>query len=168
MLKLFFILSIVILCVIFILNIFSGKAGTYVDHTDTIWDLVKKKYDGTKKETKARPFESKGEIESRRAIESITGKQFPKARPSFMKNTVSGQNLELDCYCDDLKIAVEYNGEQHYKYIPYFHHSKDAYYNMKYRDEMKKKLCEENGVKLIIVPYTVQINDIESFILNKL
>lgn len=133
-----------------------------------MWSLVTKKYEEPKDSKKKVTFESRGETECRRAVESITGEPFPRARPSFLLNKVSGQNLELDCYNEDLKLAIEYNGEQHYKFIPYFHSSKDAFYNVKYRDQIKKQLCEEAGVKLIIVPYTVKINDIEAYIENKL
>lgn len=166
-----FILAITILTVLFIFNLFSDKNGTYTDHTQTMWDLFWKKYDAKEPESALSPekenkksFESKGEVECRRAIEAITGKPFPKARPPFLRNSVSGSTLELDCYCDELKLAVEYNGEQHYKYIPYFHQNKEAFYNLKYRDEMKQRLCHENGVQLIIVPYTIPLHKIKEFI----
>jgi hypothetical protein len=81
-----------------------------------------------------------------------------------MLNEVSGHQLELDCYNDELKIAVEYNGKQHYEFIPYFHSNKEAFQNMKYRDYMKQKLCSENGVKLIIVPYSVKHQEISDYI----
>jgi hypothetical protein len=161
-----FILAVSVLITIFLINTFSGFKGTYSDHSDLMWDLVTKKY--KLKPKKKVSFESQGETECRRAIESLTGEPFPRARPAFLLNTVSGQHLELDCYNEDLKLAIEYNGEQHYKFIPYFHSNKEAFYNVKYRDEMKKKICEENKVKLIVVPYTVKVNDIEKYIENKL
>jgi hypothetical protein len=159
---LFFAMAVVVLVVIMLWNFLSGEKGTYVDHTSMMWTLLGKKKSFKTNNTK--PFESKGEIECRRVAELVTGKPFPKARPSFMQNVVSGQNLELDCYSDKLKIAIEYNGEQHYKYTPHFHSSKDAFYNMKYRDEMKARLCKQNGIRLVIVPYTVKLNDIENFL----
>ena len=113
--------------------------------------------------------ESSGEIECKRVLESIFQQPFPKARPDFLSNDITGgNNLELDCFNRDLSIAVEYNGRQHYEYIPYFHKTKDAFYNQKYRDAMKKRLCEENGISLIIVPYTVKVENIRSFIRNEL
>lgn len=162
-----FILAVFVLVTIFITNIISGSKGTYDDHSNMMWSLVNKKYENPKTNKKV-TFESKGETECRRAIESITGEPFPRSRPSFLLNKVSGQNLELDCYNEDLKLAIEYNGEQHYKFIPYFHSNKDAFYNIKYRDDIKKQLCDAAGVKLIVVPYTVKINDIEKYIENNL
>lgn len=154
-------LAVITLCVMLIWNLFSSEKGTYTDHTPMIWDLLGK---NVKKPVKRVSFVSKGETECRRAIEHLTGKKFPKARPKFMLNDVSGHNLELDCYNDELKFAVEYNGEQHYKYIPYFHTSKDAFYNLKYRDDMKQRLCDQNGITLIIVPYTIKHDEIENYI----
>jgi len=110
--------------------------------------------------------DSKGETECRRALESIFGKSFAKQRPAFLNNDVTYQNLELDCYNDELKIACEYQGEGHYKYIPYFHKTIDAFRNQQYRDYMKAQKCKENGIKLIIVPCSIPVHDIEQYIKN--
>lgn len=116
---------------------------------------------------KKQPFESKGETECRRVARLLTGKPFPKKRPHFLRNTVTDMNLEIDCFCDELGVGVEYNGKQHYQYVPYFHNSKEAFHNTKYRDEMKKRLCSENNIKLVIVPYTVEINKIHDYVKEK-
>jgi len=114
--------------------------------------------------------ESKGEIECRRVLQNLFNRPFPKARPDFLRNPVTGGNfnLELDCFNTDLKLAVEYNGIQHYQYVPYFHKNKEAFLNQKYRDEMKRQKCKENGVILIEVPHTIKIENIKRFIENEL
>lgn len=155
---------VVITVVVFLVNAFNGKHGTYKDYTSTIVDLWGKPF--IKKNNL--PFESKGEKECRRVLEKYTGLPFPKQRPSFLRNYISDHVLELDCFNDDLKIAVEYNGEQHYKFIPHFHATKDSFYNLKYKDDIKQRLCKEHNVKLIVVPYTVPLADIEAYILNEL
>lgn len=118
------------------------------------------------------PQRSKGENECRRVLENIFNKPFLKDRPNFLRNPVtSGEydnNLELDCYNDELKIACEYNGKQHYEYSPFMHKTKDSFYNQKYRDYIKRDLCEKNGIFLIEVPHTVKIDFIEDFIKNRL
>lgn len=166
--EIMFWVAVIILIFIFVLNVLSGKKGSYYDHTNMIWNLINKPIGGTySKLKKDNGYESKGERECRRVVEEYTGKPFPKARPNFLRNEITGaHNLELDCFNNDLKIGVEYNGEQHYNYIPYFHKTKDAFYNIKYRDDMKKRLCLENGVKLIVVPYTVK--DIKSYLQTEL
>lgn len=105
---------------------------------------------------------------SKLLIEYITGVSFVSVRPEWLKNPMTGRNLELDCYNDELSIALEYNGKQHYKYTPRFHKSTEEFELQVYRDILKKKLCNKNGVDLIIVPYTVQKEEICSYILRKL
>lgn len=110
--------------------------------------------------------ESKGEIECRRVLQFLFNRPFNKARPDFLRNPVTGgeYNLELDCFDSELRIAVEYNGIQHYKYTPFFHKNKEAFLNQKYRDDMKRRICRENGILLIEVPYTTKIEDIKEYI----
>lgn len=114
--------------------------------------------------------ESKGEVECRRVMQKLFDKPFYKIRPQFLNNPVTfgTNNLELDCFNEELKLAVEYDGAQHYKFIPHFHKTHDGFMNQRYRDYMKEQMCKENKIRLIRVPYTVKIENIESFIVNKL
>lgn len=114
--------------------------------------------------------ESKGEIECRRVLEYLFKRPFNKARPDFLRNPVTGgsYNLELDCYNEDLRLAVEYDGQQHFNYIPYFHKTKDAFYNQKYRDYLTDRMCQDNRVTLIRVPYTVKLEEIKGFLEKEL
>lgn len=100
--------------------------------------------------------DSSGELRARRYLEQRFKRPFPKSRPAFMVNHVTGSqyNLELDCYNESLRLAVEYNGAQHYQYIPFFHKNKEAFYNQKYRDELKRIRCRELGITLIEIPHT--------------
>lgn len=108
--------------------------------------------------------ESKGEAMCRKICKELFGREFKKIRPKELRNNVTGHNLELDLYNDELKLAVEYNGKQHYDYVPFFHKNKEALMNQKYRDEIKRMLCKNLGIKLIEIPYTVKLEDLESFI----
>lgn len=114
------------------------------------------------------PKDSKGEIECKRCIEKLLNRPFNKIRPDFLKNNVTGKNLELDLYNSDLNLCVEMNGRQHYEFVPYFHRNYEAFLNQRYRDEMKKNKCSENGVKFIEVPYTVKIENIENYLKQEL
>lgn len=110
--------------------------------------------------------ESKGELECRRVLQHIFKKPFNKARPDFLRNEVTGNNfnLELDCFNPEYKLAVEYNGIQHYKFTPYFHKSNEHFLNQKYRDFMKRTLCKQAGITLIEVPYTIKHDKIYNFL----
>jgi hypothetical protein len=106
--------------------------------------------------------ESKGETLCRDIAQRLFNKPFTKVRPDFLKNNVTGSNLELDIYNEELKIAIEYNGQQHYKYVPFFHKNYEHFLNQKYRDEIKRMLCRQNGIHLIEISYELPPTDIET------
>jgi len=109
---------------------------------------------------------SNGESLCRRIFKHIFGCEFTKVRPDFLKYE-NGYKLELDGYNKDLKIAFEYNGRQHEKFIPFFHKTNDEFLASQKRDSFKKEACEKNGIKLIIIPHDIEYDDIYSFILKK-
>jgi hypothetical protein len=86
---------------------------------------------------------------------------FPKIRPKWLLNH-TGHRLELDGYCEELKLAFEYNGIQHYEHRKKFHKTAKAFKLQQQRDTLKLKLCVEHGVKLIIISYND--NSIEDFL----
>jgi hypothetical protein len=108
--------------------------------------------------------ESKGETLCREIATKVFNCSFTKVRPNFLKNNVTGANLELDIYNEDLKVAIEFNGEQHYKYIPFFHKNYEHFLTQKYRDEIKKMLCKENNIHLIEIRFDTSPSDIETTI----
>ena len=107
---------------------------------------------------------SKGEKICREIIEEIYGKPFPSCRPHFLKNPETKRNLELDCYNDELKIAVEYNGIQHYKWPNFTNQSQEDFVKQIRRDKFKVEMCDVNGVYLITVPYNVPHDQIKQYI----
>lgn len=171
------ILSIITILGIFIYNTFFNKKqnGTwtkekYYDLLPVKTGIIKTSTELSKDRKGKQGGESAGEIECRRVLEKIFNRPFDKSRPDFLKNPVTGgvNNLEIDCYNEELKIGVEYNGIQHYKFTPFFHKNKDQFTMQKYRDDMKRRICKDRGITLIEVPYTVKTKDIESFLKNEL
>jgi hypothetical protein len=108
--------------------------------------------------------ESKGERLAKKTVEAIFGVPFTKVRPNMLKNKVTGYNLELDVFNEDLGLAIEYNGQQHYKYVPFFHKNYEHFLNQKYRDEIKRMLCTQNGIKLIEIHYLTPFEEFETVI----
>ena len=159
-------LSIAALIVFAFYNKIYNTKGTY----SKPGQYYARPYLNKSKSTKRAPRQSKGEIQCRNVLENIFGKPFPSQRPDFLRNPVTGGNfnLELDCYNPELRLAVEYNGIQHYKYTPYFHRNKEHFMNQKYRDDMKRRICRDNGIVLIEVPYNIKIENIKKFLLSEL
>lgn len=94
----------------------------------------------------------KNEKECREIIEKMFLKPFPKIKPKFLVNPKTGGRMEIDCFNKELKIGVEYNGPQHY--LPFkLYGGEKTLKKTKYRDELKKKICEREGVTLITVSY---------------
>lgn len=112
--------------------------------------------------------ESKPEAITRNILQRIFKKPFISLRPDFLYNPVTGKNLEIDCYNDELKLGVEYNGKQHEEFVPYFHRYKGNFLQQRYRDELKKLMCENNGITLISIPSYIPYNKLEPFIINSL
>jgi hypothetical protein len=172
-LKILLIFSITLILILWILN--WGGHGTYdlhyyYDKNDKN-DKKKVRFDESSEEKTEQkpPKESKLEIATKASLERLLKKPFHKERPDFLRNPVTKNfNLELDCFNPELKLGVEVNGIQHYKYVPYFHKNFDAFRNQQYRDELKRRMCKDEGVILIEVPYTVKIPDIDNFLINEL
>jgi hypothetical protein len=93
----------------------------------------------------------KNESECLRLFEALLGKDFPKQRPDWL------QGLELDGYNEELQLAFEYNGEQHYQVVKRWHpKGEESLREQQERDKRKEDLCTEHEVTLIVIPYTVK------------
>jgi len=112
---------------------------------------------------------SKGVSEriTRLVFERVTGKTFFKYFPKWLKNSL-GNKMELDGYCEELKVAFEYHGEQHYRKIEFFHQGRKSFERRVKDDELKRSQCEERGITLIEVPYYIGHEEIQTFVIDKL
>ncbi len=104
----------------------------------------------------------KSEEICRKYFEFIFNYKFKKIRPKWLKNYKTGYNLELDGYCEELNVAFEHNGIQHYKVINKFKMTKNDLKLIKSRDRLKIKLCKKQGVKLIIIPHLFLITKLKN------
>ena len=96
---------------------------------------------------------SKGEKACKRYIQRLFKKPFTKIRPDFLKDPKTKRNLEIDLYNDSLKLGIEYNGIQHYEFTQRFHKGYNDLRKQQERDILKRRLCKENRMTLIVVPY---------------
>ena len=64
-------------------------------------------------------------------------------RPTWM------DGLELDFFIEDLNIAAEVQGAQHYQFVEYFHKSQDDFEKQQDRDAKKVLICRERKIKIV-------------------
>lgn len=69
----------------------------------------------------------------------------------------SGSHMYVDFYIESIETAIEYDGEQHYRYIQRFHRNKDGFLEYQRRDQIKNQLLLEHNIRLIRIPYTQKI-----------
>jgi len=86
------------------------------------------------------------EEQCRFILEEITDIEFNPSRKIL-------NGLELDGYNYETKIAFEYHGEQHYRFIKYWHKSIKGLQKQQLRDRRLRSLCQNKGIKLIEIPY---------------
>lgn len=92
-----------------------------------------------------------GECLLRAFLELIFNDSFGDARPRWLRSRNNTQ-LQLDCYNEELGIAFEHQGQQHYKFSPLFHTDVDDFKFRQGRDADKRIRCKEAGVLLIEIP----------------
>jgi hypothetical protein len=63
------------------------------------------------------------------------------------------ETLYLDFYLPLKKICFEVHGEQHYKFVPFYHSSLLHFLKSQRRDREKQEWCELNGIKYITLAY---------------
>ena len=67
--------------------------------------------------------------------------------------------LYLDFYLPLKKMCIEVHGEQHYKFVQFYHNNTMGFLKHKKRDAQKKEWCEKNDITYIELPY----NEIENW-----
>lgn len=76
------------------------------------------------------------------------------------------ESLYLDFYIPLLKTAVEIHGEQHYKFVQFYHHNQLGFIRSQKRDREKKEWCDINNIKYIELPYNESEHEWIERILN--
>lgn len=64
-------------------------------------------------------------------------------------SSMKRSRLALDFLIPSCKIAIEIHGEQHFKFIPFFHKIKSNFAMAKKRDLDKKEWCRLNSIDLV-------------------
>lgn len=118
--------------------------------------IYKKRYDFVC--LKPRRKVSKGQKEIYNHIRQIL------KRPIYMEvvfpwaHAKSYSFYRYDIVVHDKKIIVEYDGELHFKYVEFFHKSKENFRKSKKIDKIKEKLAKQNGWKVIRFSYMEELS----------
>jgi len=111
-----------------------------------------------------------GERICRCFFEQLFNTKFPKSLPEWLINE-DGNRMELDGFNEELKIAFEHQGSQHYtEETHYFLKSHKEIYKRRRDDETKRLLCAEHGISLIEVPEIpkkLKLYDVKDYIKNE-
>ena len=107
----------------------------------------------------------------RALLERLTGWLFPKLARIKIPWLVNsrGKRMELDGYSEEIGVAFEYNGRQHYDPINHFYRGDDSKFRQRQEDDANRRLlCEQHGVRLIEIPHSVGLENIEGYLRNEL
>lgn len=75
-------------------------------------------------------------------------------------------SLRFDFFIEEFNIAIEFDGEQHFKPIEWFGGT-EAYEKTVIRDKIKDEYCKDNDIVLIRIPYYLE-KDIKNIIVEKI
>jgi hypothetical protein len=64
-----------------------------------------------------------------------------------------GQSLYFDFYIPALNVVIECQGEQHYKYVPHFHGTKEEFRLSKQRDGCKRDWAKLNKTHFLAIDF---------------
>lgn len=80
-------------------------------------------------------------------------------------HTRRSDTLFLDFYIPLKRICFEVHGEQHYKFVSFYHSNILNFIKSQKRDREKQEWCEINTIKYIALPYN-QEKDWSNYIVN--
>ena len=96
---------------------------------------------------------SKGELKIEEILKSLNIKYIPQYSFKDLKGTSQPLRFDFAIFQEDeLKILIEYQGEQHYNNFAYFNKRNDFQKRIGY-DEKKRQYCKDNNIQLIEIPY---------------
>ena len=76
----------------------------------------------------------------------------------WLINEETGMNLRIDAYYEKHKIAVEYNGPQHYKIDGLYIKNEEQLEYRQNLDYLKYELIKAHDIKLVVIHYTDKVD----------
>ena len=72
----------------------------------------------------------------------------------------------MDFYLPLKKICCEVHGEQHYKFVQFYHNNMMNFFKAQKRDREKQEWCEINGIKYIVFPFDKKDKEWQEILVN--
>jgi len=101
----------------------------------------------------------------RQILEHLLGATFPKRRPDWLR-TSKGRKAELDGYNEELRLAFEYHGQQHYTYVPFFHSGDKSLEQRVEDDRLKREACDARSITLLEVSIDVPLTCLQAHLVD--
>jgi len=79
-------------------------------------------------------------------------------RPNWLRMP-DGTRLELDFFIEEILVAIEVQGQQHYVYTPHFHSTYDDFRNRLERDRFKRDCCLAHGITFVEIASKQDVKD---------
>lgn len=65
----------------------------------------------------------------------------------------------IDVVVPRYRLAVEYHGQQHFEYNPFFHRTHDDFLKLQFNDTVKRAMCLDKGWAYVQFSYKDRLND---------
>ncbi len=87
----------------------------------------------------------------RQYLQTLLQTSFVMCKPHWLVDPETSSRLELDGYCEQLCIAFEHQGRQHYELGTKYTKEQAELDDIQRRDRVKAELCKEHGVRLLVI-----------------
>lgn len=87
------------------------------------------------------------------ALQWLFGQPFPKARPAWLTMPGYVHPCEFDGFCEPLKLAFEFQGDQHYEAVERYKMDSDSLLQRQRTDAWKRLAVHEHQVYLVEVAH---------------
>lgn len=84
---------------------------------------------------------------------ALLAEMFPLDRRLEEVVIPASNGLSIDILLPSRNLALEIQGEQHYRFVPFFHQDRLGYWKALRRDIEKRNWCELNEIRLVELPF---------------
>lgn len=125
--------------------------GPYIKKIAVEKDIDEREAENEIRDILGIPHIGEGWVSERELLNMVKG-IFPKNEIVHQASTEWLGRQRLDIFVPELRLAIEYQGRQHYDPVPFFG-GEDGFQQTQERDKLKARLCSENGVTMVYFRY---------------